>query len=59
MWNVMDTFDFYMREYQNNNILNMITEQQCINIYTVERRYNDVLGTMKITLLYPVSHYSR
>ena len=26
---------------------------------TVEPRYNDVLGTMKITLLYQVSHYIR
>ena len=25
--------------------------------YTVEPRYNEVLGTMKITLLYQVSHY--
>ena len=29
------------------------------NIYTVEPRYNEVLGTMKITLLYQVSHYIR
>ena len=27
------------------------------HIYTVEPRYNEVLGTMKITLLYQVSHY--
>ena len=27
--------------------------------YTVEPRYNEVLGTMKITLLYQVSHYIR
>ena len=26
---------------------------------TVEPRYNEVLGTMKFTLLYPVSHYIR
>ena len=26
---------------------------------TVEPRYNDVLGTMKITLLYQISHYIR
>ena len=26
---------------------------------TVEPRYNEVLGTMKITLLYQVSHYIR
>ena len=25
-------------------------------VYTVEPRYNEVLGTMKITLLYQVSH---
>ena len=25
--------------------------------YTVEPRYNEVLGTMKIALLYQVSHY--
>ena len=30
-----------------------------INIDTVEPRYNEVLGTMKITLLYQVSHYIR
>ena len=28
-------------------------------IYTVEPLYNEVLGTMKITLLYQVSHYIR
>ena len=27
--------------------------------YTVEPRYNEDLGTMKITLLYQVSHYIR
>ena len=27
--------------------------------YTVKPRYNEVLGTMKITLLYQVSHYIR
>ena len=27
--------------------------------YTVEPLYNEVLGTMKITLLYQVSHYIR
>ena len=27
--------------------------------YTVEPRYNEVPGTMKITLLYQVSHYIR
>ena len=27
--------------------------------YTVEPRYNEVLGTMKISLLYQVSHYIR
>ena len=27
--------------------------------YTVEPRYNEGLGTMKITLLYQVSHYIR
>ena len=26
---------------------------------TVEPRYNEVLGTMKITLLYQISHYIR
>ena len=29
------------------------------NNHTVEPRYNEVLGTMKITLLYQVSHYIR
>ena len=39
--------------------------QNCENIctrngvYTVEPRYNEVLGTMAITLLYQVSHYIR
>ena len=28
-------------------------------IYTVEPLYNEVLGTMKITLLYQLSHYIR
>ena len=28
-------------------------------LYTVEPRYNEVLGTMKFTLLYQVSHYIR
>ena len=28
-------------------------------LYTVEPRYNEVLGTTKITLLYQVSHYIR
>ena len=31
----------------------------CHIFYTVEPRYNEVLGTMKITLLYQVSHYIR
>ena len=31
------------------------TNVDCVN--TVEPRYNEVLGTMKITLLYQVSHY--
>ena len=30
-----------------------------LNPGTVEPRYNEVLGTMKITLLYQVSHYLR
>ena len=30
-----------------------------INLCTVEPRYNKILGTMKITLLYQVSHYIR
>ena len=29
------------------------------NRWEVEPRYNEVLGTMKITLLYQVSHYIR
>ena len=28
-------------------------------LYTVEARYNEDLGTIKITLLYQVSHYIR
>ena len=28
-------------------------------LHTVEPRYNKVLGTMKITMLYQVSHYIR
>ena len=35
--------------------IKMINPQFC----TVEPRYNEVLGTMKITLLYQVSHYIR
>ena len=31
----------------------------CYAAYTVEPHYNEVLGTMKITLLYQVSHYIR
>ena len=30
-----------------------------VNHFTVEPLYNEVLGTMKITLLYQVSHYIR
>ena len=30
-----------------------------VRCYTVEPRYNEVLGTMKITMLYQVSHYIR
>ena len=30
-----------------------------ISMITVEPRYNEVLGTMKITLLYQVSHFIR
>ena len=33
--------------------------QSLIYGYTVEPLYNEVLGTMKITLLYQVSHYIR
>ena len=33
--------------------------KQKLSNYTVEPRYNEVLGTMKITLLYQVSHYIR
>ena len=36
--------------------------EQCFQLlmpYTVEPHYNEVLGTMKITLLYQVSHYIR
>ena len=38
------------------------TDEDACNISkvnTVEPRYNEVLGTMKITLLYQVSHYIR
>ena len=35
-----------------------ITASSCY-VNTVEPRYNEVLGTMKITLLYQVSHYIR
>ena len=34
-------------------------ENDSLIIITVEPRYNEVLGTMKITLLYQVSHYIR
>ena len=36
-----------------------IYENSFESINTVEPRYNEVLGTMKITLLYQVSHYIR
>ena len=35
------------------------TESKFGFIYTVEPHYNEVLGTMKITLLYQVSHNIR
>ena len=39
----------------------MVTEMNAGDsiLDTVEPRYNEVLGTMKITLLYQVSHYIR
>ena len=37
----------------------MYTPFSSLNFNTVEPRYNEVLGTMKITLLYQVSHYIR
>ena len=36
-----------------------ITSFKSVCKYTVEPRYNEVLGTMKITLLYQVSHHIR
>ena len=38
---------------------NLVALIKFAKLYTVEPRYNEVLGTMKITLLYQVSHYIR
>ena len=52
--------------YQRNLILRLVMRGIVFhhnfayrNNHTVEPRYNEVLGTMKITLLYQVSHYIR
>ena len=49
------TFDFCSQI--NIKIVNNSTSQTMLN--TLEPHYNEVLGTMKITLLYQVSHYIR
>ena len=49
-------FPLYM--YYNQLTLCVVYCVVCHTI-TVEPRYNEVLGTMKITLLYQVSHYIR
>ena len=37
----------------------IVFQERAQSDYTVESLYNEVLGTMKITLLYQVSHYIR
>ena len=43
----------------NFNFSKNKTPKTTNSTYTVEPRYNEVLGTMKMTLLYQVSHYIR
>ena len=51
-------FERLMEIYSNSPILYYGFKQGQL-AGTVERRYNEVLATMKITLLYQVSHYIR
>ena len=45
--------------YQEYAALLFCIFKMCLDYDTVEPRYNEVLGTMKIALLYQVSHYIR
>ena len=45
--------------FGNSPLVTDANQQSQKNAYTVESLYNEVLGTMKITLLYQVSHYIR
>ena len=57
--NVLEVALLYMFPFTQT--ANRVDENEIskYNHYTVEPRYNEVLGTMKITLLYQVSHYIR
>ena len=50
------SWTFFMQVQQ---ILYRVKSTSLIPVNTVEPRYNEVIGTMKITLLYQVSHYIR
>ena len=46
--------------YNGNSVWRDLWDREILfKCYTVEPLYNEVLGTMKITLLYQVSHYIR
>ena len=49
----------YYKHQRNVTQKNWFCLKCQIDCITVEPRYNEVLGTMKITLLYQVSHYIR
>ena len=61
----MSKANFYAQKKINKSYIFMevlkLYTRTCFRIFinTVEPRYNEVLGTMKITLLYQVSHYIR
>ena len=61
-FSVFATYVFYCFLYGIVWVLNINkynSDFNCHESNTVEPRYNEVLGTMKITLLYQVSHYIR
>ena len=54
--------DRWLQERRKAELTKRERHQQKVSLwsrvlYTVEPRYNEVLGTVKITLLYQVSHY--
>ena len=57
--NVLEVALLYMSPFTQT--ANRVDEKDIskYNHYTVEPHYNEVLGTMKLTLLYQVSHYIR